>query len=756
MWAWLRLAGAILLLVVAWPYSRRMDYEHSIDSLFPPGDPIIQQFQEFERLFGDSQVVLVVYEDPELFAADGRGIRRVAQLQEELRTGTGIADLFSVATLDQILRRWGSGITRSDPVAQKCRELFTGFTHNQAGTVAAIMCILDNQFIARYGRRPIITFLREFVAKKTNPHGTMLLVGEPVMVSESFRLLENDANRLALVTTLLLGATILLTLRSIRWALIAMFTVQWTLVVTTGLLAALQMRLSMVSSMLSAVVTVVAVATVMHLAVGFERRRSLGLQAGEAWRRAWSELRSPVAWACITDAAGFYALRVAGIGPVRDFGLMMAIGSLLVWLGVWLLVPALATFAVRSRPRASGEGPLVAALARLGYLSAQRAGWTCLVAMAITAAAIFGNARLEIESDFTKNFRPDSPIAQAYNYVEQNLGGAGALDIVFAAPAEIDNQFIQKVLSLEEKLRNMQDPEHGGPAFSKVLSLADVAAAARQQRLLQLLPPRAVLEAVRLLAPKIYSSFSAHDPQNHRSYWRIMLRAYDRRRAATKETLVQKARQLVEAEFGTGADVKVVGFYVLLARLVGGILSDQWRCLAVAVLGVFICLAVALRHVIAALAAVITNMLPILVVLGVLGWCAIPLNMGAAMMAAVSMGLAVDSSVHYLAVFFRAFRSGMAPSEALREAQSTVGRALVFATLALTVGFTALASSQFMPTVYFGLLAGATLAGSLVGNLTLLPALMRLTCRSTTRLTLPQTPPKGAPTEETTGPAQKE
>ncbi len=728
MWAWLRLFLGIVLLVLAWPFAQRMQYEHSIESLFPPGDPVLRQFQDYQRLFGSSQVVLVVYEDPQLFAQDRSGIARVEKLADQLRNGPGIADIFSVATLDQILQRWGSGIVKNDPISRKCRELFAGFTHGETGNIASVMCVLDEQYIAQHGRRPTITYLRQFVDQHRSEYPAMLVVGEPVMVSESFRLLENDADRLSLVTTLLLGITIIASLRSIRWAIIAMLTVQWTLVVTTGLLAWLQMRLSMASSMLSAVLTVVAVATVMHLAVGYQRRVAQGAASSEAWANTWTELRWPIAWACITDAVGFFALRVAGVGPVRDFGLMMALGSLFVWLAVWLLLPALATlpFGYGQRPALPDDSWLGRWLARLGHFSIDRAAWTCAVAVGITAVAVGGNTQLEIESDFTRNFRADSPIARAYDYVENRLGGAGMMDLVVPAPDVIDSQFIEKLVSFEEKLRALRDPETNGTAFSKVLSLADLVASARTERILALVPPRVLLEAVHLLAPKIHATFSACDPQNGRQYWRVMLRAYDRRRAATKEALIARVRQLAEQEFGEPSEIRVVGFYVLLTRLVAGVVSDQWRCLWVAVLGVGICLAIALRHVGAAMAAVATNVLPILLVLGALGFFQIRLNMGAAMMAAVSMGLAVDSSLHYLIVYLRSRRQGCTVREALGQAQTTVGRALLYATLALSIGFSAMVVSQLMPTVYFGLLAGATLAGSLFGNLLLLPALINL------------------------------
>jgi predicted RND superfamily exporter protein len=100
--------------------------------------------------------------------------------------------------------------------------------------------------------------------------------------------------------------------------------------------------------------------------------------------------------------------------------------------------------------------------------------------------------------------------------------------------------------------------------------------------------------------------------------------------------------------------------------------------------------------------------------------------MGAAMIAAVSMGLSVDSSIHYITFFRRLRAEGKSAAEAITEVQQTVGRAVVLSTLALMVGFTVLCTSQFVPTIYFGMLVSLSMLGGLLGNLVLLPVLLRL------------------------------
>ena len=213
------------------------------------------------------------------------------------------------------------------------------------------------------------------------------------------------------------------------------------------------------------------------------------------------------------------------------------------------------------------------------------------------------------------------------------------------------------------------------------------------------------------------------------NFLRIMLRAREQQPAGEKSWLIDEVRRLAEEAFppeGDTVGAEVTGFYVLLTNLIKSILRDQWVCFLVATIGIGLMMCIAFRSIRLALIALVPNALPILFVLGGLGWVGLRINMGAAMIAAVSMGLSVDSSIHYITAFRRARRAGNSVTQAIVEVQQTVGRAVVFSTLALTVGFLVLCSSEFVPTIYFGALAALSMLGGLLGNLVVLPLLLHL------------------------------
>jgi predicted RND superfamily exporter protein len=216
-----------------------------------------------------------------------------------------------------------------------------------------------------------------------------------------------------------------------------------------------------------------------------------------------------------------------------------------------------------------------------------------------------------------------------------------------------------------------------------------------------------------------------NDPlQDGKPYVRIMLRSRERERAEVKQHLIDQVRQMAHESF-PGA--RTTGFFVLLTNLVDATTRDQWTTFGLATTGIFLMGLVAFRSFRLALISLVPNALPIFVVTGLMGWLGLKINMGAAMIASVSMGLSVDSSMHYLTDFLNHRRAGRSVHQAIAAAHQNVGRAMVFSTLALVVGFSALCLSHFVPTIYFGALVGLTMLGGLAGNLIVLPLLLALT-----------------------------
>ena len=222
--------------------------------------------------------------------------------------------------------------------------------------------------------------------------------------------------------------------------------------------------------------------------------------------------------------------------------------------------------------------------------------------------------------------------------------------------------------------------------------------------------------------PEMIGGIYGRDPIDQRLWLRVLLRAPESLGTHQKRALIDQVQQTSRQHF---PEAVVTGYYVLLAKLIENLLADQWRTFAISVGAIVAMLALALQSMRLAAVAILPNVLPIVLLFGGLGWLELRINMGAAMIAAVSVGLSVDGSIHYLVDYQRRRRLGTERDQALEQVQRAVGQATVLATLALVVGFGTLASSEFVPTIYFGTLVGLSMLGGLVGNLVLLPLLIR-------------------------------
>ena len=573
------------------------------------------------------------------------------------------------------------------------------------------------------------------------------VVGEPLQVHDMFRYVEEDGRVLFRVSLVLLAgvlfvlfgrpglaelgaefrrgvwAGVRLVLRYQQWVVLPLLVVLAAIVWTEALLVVSRARLSMVSSMLNAIVTIIAVATVMHVIVHYRAYRP-GLQREPALRATLAELLPAIFWTCATTAAGFAALLSSHITPVQSFGKMMGLASLLVFVGAVTLLPGGILLGRSSiDPRyAPAEDRLVERLRRLADAIERHPRLLGIGALVLSVVTGLGLFRLRIETDFSKNFRRSSPIIQGLIFVETRLGGAGTWEVNFPAPRnELNEAYLEQVERLAEKLRAIGTDDPEMPRLTKVVAITDG---------LKLVPPipfvlNTIDKRLKLLN-RFQPDYESTLYNRRQGRMRIVLRARERQSSKEKLALIGEVERVARQEF---PEAKATGLFVLLTFLIESLLRDQVVSFAWASLGIFVMMTIAFGSLRIGLISLVPNFFPIVLVVGSMGWTGLPINIATAMIASVSMGLTVDSTIHYITGYRRRLAAGFDPSESMRETHAGVGRAMVFATLALIVGFTTLSLSHFIPLVYFGLLLSVAMLGGLFADLLLLPLLLRWTGR---------------------------
>ncbi|MCS7470218.1 MMPL family transporter [Stieleria sp. ICT_E10.1] len=762
-WRLVLMALGIVTLAGAYPVSTRLTTEQSVSSLFGDQDITLQQYENLKRWFGEDDVLVLMYRD-EALPTPG-GIERSRRLTEKVRALEGVTATLSPWVLNEAaegmnqakLLPFGLGdaspadktpalMRPDDPVGKGLSDIFSGYTHSADYSHAAVVVMIDDQKTASTvaGLRDITTWWSQ-----QQRVSNVSLVGEPVLVDEAFALVRRDGARLALVTIALLSLVLVLALLDVRLVLLLALVIGWSVVLTKATMFLAGISLSLIASILTAIVTVVAVTAVLHLGVRYHSRRGRGFSQIESTEEVMQRMAAPIFWTCATDAAGFAALCFSEILPVRQFGLMVALAAMNVFVAILLFTPTCLMLPELRwiRRIVPTRHLLTRTLRRLCFrVAAWFAGhrkWTVSAAAVVMVVAIVAVTRGETETSFLRNFRPDSTIVQDYGNVENNLGGAGVWDLVLDVPATLSNPFLSQVQTLQRDLLG----ELGGEAgLSKAISIADATEVLGRSSAGKWMPASVRIAAMRTRLPTFIGALISEPigeaPQRRKL--RVMLRSPEGLSADTKRELIANVQRIAaehlqrwdaEAEPTTAEQteneqpvaerVTVTGYYVIMTRLVDQLVSDQWRCFIVSAMLIWLLMGIATRSLRLATAALVPNLLPAFLVLAAVSLGGGRINMGAAMIAAVSVGLSIDGSVHLLTVYRRRRAIGRPPGQACVSAAGNIGAPVMLATFALVAGFSVLSTSEFIPTATFGTLVAWTLVIGTLINLSVLPALVR-------------------------------
>ena len=341
---WTLLGMAIGLGAISCYVAQRVTFDHSVEAMFSPSHPQLLDYQRLQSLFGDSEIVMAVYDDPELFTA--AGLARLSNHAQRIKAVEGVEEVLSLAELNRALEQvyvvqldTVPILNPDDKIAQQFLAAFEGYTHGEDRRTVAMICLLKTTESLSQSKSETLCQLQEIASGW--PQGRV--TGEPVLVEEGFRFLQRDGEQLDRLSIFLLSLVIVVCFRSLRWVLIPIAVMKLALWMTLATMVAFGWQLTMVSSMLSAIVTVVSVATVIHITVRYRESRSkLGWSRADSIGSAFESMLIRIFWTCVTTAAGFGALMIADVEPIRDFGWMMAVASLNVFVAVLLVVPGMA------------------------------------------------------------------------------------------------------------------------------------------------------------------------------------------------------------------------------------------------------------------------------------------------------------------------------------------------------------------------------------------------------------------------------
>lgn len=592
----------------------------------------------------------------------------------------------------------------------------------------------------------------------------LFLGGLPMIVADSVAFINADVATFGGAALLVIVLILAIAFRQFGWVVMPLINCAATGFIIVCLLGLLNWPISVVSSNFLSLLLIITLSLNIHLIVRY--RELAKLHPDHDQRTLLSEtVRSkfiPCVYTALTTIVAFASLIVSGIRPVIDFGWIMCLGIAIAVITTFTLFPALAVF-MRPRNVAHNRD----AISRVILSGAQRlhtrGAVVSLFFVSVAAAAVYGVANLTVENRFIDYFKPETEIYQGMLEIDAKLGGTTPLDIILDAPADFldtvseeqttesapqsddeEDDFFDEfeddlgaesgnlVLSSYwfnqeglDRLKAIQKSLDAIPSTGKVMSLAtsmSVFEGLRDQGPMDNIDLSFMMTVLSddnkktLIDPYL----SEDGNQAH-----INIRVFETFKGLDRNQLIQDIRSMLVEEHGLADEqVNISGMLVLYNNMLNSLFSSQIMTLGTVFVVIFLMFIVLFRNVKLALISIVPNIFSAAVVLGIMGIFSIPLDLMTITIAAISVGIAVDNSIH----FVERYRDEMAAladnASAIDSATNNVGQAMFYTTIVITAGFLIMVFSNFVPTMYFGVLTAIAMVTALIANLVMLPMLV--------------------------------
>ncbi len=544
------------------------------------------------------------------------------------------------------------------------------------------------------------------------------LSGTPFVYTVLIELVNHDLRVFGLAAAALFTAGLFLIYRKARFVIISLLVSVVPVLLVVGAMAAFGVKMTVITSNLPLLLFVLVLPYTVYATERYLERRATTPEESQATSlvEGMSSLFVPCLFSTLTTMAGFGAFATSGIIPVRMFGLMMTIGSAVGLVVVFILWPAAMRplRALETGPAGRNGGKMGLA-GRLGELAL---GWPRAVvagSAVLLALAVAGALRITAENKLTDYFWPKSEVTRGLEFIDAKLGGTSPLEVMLTS--DQDGFFrtadgLAAVAAAEKYFTTV--PETGS-----VRSLTTVVKELKKSFGDAFAGPQ-LISLVGGAAPELVAEVVSTDGREARILTRMKETAPTLNRKKIVEGLETHLAAQPELK---GLHIATTGLFVLYKNMLQSLIESQKETLWFVVGTIFLMLLVLFRSLRVALLVLLPQTLPAAVMLGVMGWARIPLDLVTVMIAAIALGVGVDSAIQYTMRFREEFAIDGDVAAAIRRSHATVGRAIWIATTVIVAGFAVLLASEFFPSVWFGLFTGLAMLMSQFSALITLPAL---------------------------------
>ena len=758
-------------------FSKEFKLDASSDTLLIEGDPDLKYLREVTERYGAKDFLVLTYTPKEPLTKNG-SINNLLSLKYKLQSLDWVHSVITVLDVPllnnsnkPLKERLNNFVTLKDDNIDKDRgfqeilnsPVFRNFVISEDGkTTGIIVNLKRDENLSKLKDKKEIENYKEKLKKQNHQNiieirkiitnykqdADIFLGGIPMIADDMMTFIKNDIVVFGVGVLLFIIATLWFVFRKLVWIIVPISSCFFSVVIMTGLLGLMNWKVTVISSNFIALMLILTMAMNIHMSTRFLqlRKKSPSSSNFEILKKTTNKMFWPILYTVLTTICAFLSLVFSEIKPIIDFGWMMTLGLITSFLITFTLLPTLLTF-ISSKNIELKDTKDSRVTSFLGNIAISNKNLIFSTTILVIFLSLYGISRLEVENSFINYFNKKTEIYKGMKLIDDKLGGTTPLDVIvkfgeteklanneeddFEDWGEEDDQNIEKYWFTKDKIDKIDkihDYLDSIPAVGKVLSFASIIEVATQLNNNQ---PLGTLE-MGVLYTKIPETIKKEiiDPyiSIKDNEARISIRVKDSLPDLRRNDLIkqinfdlQNKLDLKEEEF------KLAGVLILFNNLLQSLFKSQILTLGFVMIGIFAMFLILFRNLKISILGVVPNFIAAFFILGIIGIMGIPLDMMTITIAAITIGIAVDNSIHYIYRFREEYAELKDYKKTIKLCHSTVGVAILNTSITIVFGFSILVFSNFIPTIYFGIFTGIAMLLAMISVLTLLPSLILVT-----------------------------
>ena len=587
--------------------------------------------------------------------------------------------------------------------------------------------------------------------KNFEDYGQLYLGGTAMIASDMISFIESDLQYFALGVLVMFIITLGAIFKNIRWVAMPLISSALISLVVIGFLGLMDWRVTVVSSNFISLLIIISISLSIHLIVRYQElfETNPSLQKGELVSLTIQQMLKPCFYTALTTMIAFASLGISEIKPVIDFGKMMVTGIFFAFIFSFTLVPIAMILFTPGKQKESKDFSKGVTLIFSSFTQSY-GNLVLLISILLFSFSLYGISKLTVENRFIDYFKPTTEIYKGMELLDTKLGGTAPLDIVINAPInwnvseeedfeddfgfdddfgseeEISNGYWWNTITLNQ-LEEIHDYVDSLPEIGKVLSVASGIKVARDLKDGEPLSELDLALVKNMLPEDIKDNLLSSYISEDENQVRISARVIESAEGLNRNELLSEISNTLKSDFGLKEDqFRLTGLAVLYNNMLQSLFDSQIGTIVFVFSIIFIMFLILFRSIYLSIIGIIPNLLAASVVLGGMGLFSIPLDIMTITVAAISVGMAVDNTIHYIHRFKKEFSLTNDYKTSMQNSHKTIGRAMFYTSITIILGFLVFATSNFNPSVYFGIFVSLAMIMALLGALTLLPQLILL------------------------------